>query len=44
MSEKISRLGQCIICGDRVFREDRYITSTEGYCHHACLKDTAVVA
>ncbi len=41
MSTEAAKLGQCIICGDRVYREEKYITSTEGYCHNICLKDTA---
>jgi len=33
-----TRLGHCVICGNRVFTDERYLKASEGYCHHKCLR------
>ncbi len=44
MSKLSQKLGQCVICGDRVFTDDSYLKAVEGYCHRNCLTETSVTA
>lgn len=32
-----SRKGLCVVCGERVYGEEKYIEADEGYCHRHCL-------
>jgi len=32
------KLGRCLICNERVKKDDLYITAEEGYAHTACIK------
>ncbi len=42
VSEITKRLGRCVICGSRVYTDDKYLKAAEGYCHRACIADTSV--
>ncbi len=45
MNTRLSnKLGLCVICGDRVFTDERYLKSSDGYCHKECLSDASVTA
>lgn len=33
------KLGKCVLCGERVKTDQRYLTTSEGYTHKACLKE-----
>lgn len=38
-----SRKGHCVICDGRVFSDEEYIESSEGYCHVKCLMESSVI-
>lgn len=44
MSNVAKRLGNCVLCGDRVHTDDNYLKSAEGYCHRGCITGTPVSA
>jgi len=44
MPQLESKLGLCVICGQRVFSKDSYLESSEGYCHRNCLAETSALA
>ena len=37
------RLGLCVICGNRVFSNERYLKSSEGYCHNNCVNEIQIM-
>lgn len=44
MPQLEKKLGLCVICGQRVFSDDSYLESSEGYCHRNCLSETSALA
>lgn len=44
MEEFSQKLGSCVICGDRVHTDERYLKSADGYCHHSCLVEAPITA
>jgi hypothetical protein len=38
-----TRLGHCVICGNRVSTDESYLKASEGYCHHDCLSSTGTL-
>lgn len=43
MSDFTSRLGMCVICGKRVFSDDRFLKSADGYCHQSCITEAEIL-
>jgi hypothetical protein len=44
MPQLESKLGLCVICGQRVFSKDSYLEASEGYCHRNCIAETSALA
>lgn len=44
MESVSDKLGICLICGKRVFSNDRHVEASEGYCHNNCLAETGLIA
>lgn len=35
------KLGKCLVCGDRVFKNQSYIEAEEGHAHRGCAMEVA---
>jgi len=33
----ITKLGKCVVCGDRVIKQQTHFIAEEGYCHRSCV-------
>lgn len=44
MSNVAQRLGNCVLCGDRVHTNESYLKTRDGYCHRGCITETPISA
>lgn len=44
MNQSLSyRLGKCVLCGDRVFSDESFIKTSDGYCHRNCITEKTML-
>lgn len=42
--EKLSyKLGSCVVCGQRIYSDQNFVKSAEGYCCEDCITEEDVV-
>lgn len=43
MSTLSEKLGICVLCGDRVFSDEQFLKSQEGYIHYECITQNEII-
>ncbi|MFB6242210.1 MAG: hypothetical protein ABEJ36_05425 [Candidatus Nanosalina sp.] len=43
MEDLSYKLGHCIVCGQRVYSNQDFVKSADGYCCRDCLKEEDVI-
>ena len=39
LSYVTQRLGNCVVCGERIYSDQKYVKSADGYCCEECIND-----